>query len=68
MFGPCVSWLQEQDVVLDVVDLRDEVGLVELLEYLQLVPDQLPLALERDAATQRGDAPALGGGHEPGTR
>ena len=57
---------QAQHVVLHVVDLRDEVGLVELLEDLQLAPDQLLLALERDAAAQRVDAPALGGGHEPG--
>ncbi len=59
---------QAQDVVLHVVDLRGEVGLVELLEDLQLAPDQLLLALERDAAAQGVDAPALGGGHEPGTR
>ena len=32
----------------DVVDLRGEVGLIELLEGFQLAPDQLPLALERD--------------------
>ncbi len=59
---------QAQDVVRHVVDLRDEVGLVELLEDLQLTPDHLLLALERDAAAQRVDAPALRGGHEPGTR
>jgi hypothetical protein len=59
---------QPQDVVLHLVDLRREVGLVELLEDLQLAAEQLLLALERDAAAQRVDAAALGGGHEPGGR
>ncbi len=59
---------QAQDVVLHAVDLRGEVGLVELLEDLQLAPDQLLLAHERDAAAQRVDAPALGGGRQPGPR
>jgi hypothetical protein len=59
---------QAQDVVLHVVDLCDEVGLVELLEDLELAPDQLLLALQRDAAAQRVDAAALGGGHQPGPR
>jgi len=59
---------QAQEVVLDVFELRGEVGVVELLEDLQLAPDQLLLALERDAAAQRVDTPALGGCHQPGTR
>jgi hypothetical protein len=57
---------EAQDVVLHVLDLGGEVGLVELLDDLQLAPDQLLLALERHAPAQRVDAPALGGGHEPG--
>ena len=59
---------QAQDVVLHVLEPRGEVGLVELLKDLQLVADQLLLVLERDAAAQRVDAPALRGGHQPGTR
>ena len=36
---------QAQDVVLDVVDPRGQVGPVELLQGFQLAPDQLVLAL-----------------------
>ena len=59
---------QAQDVVLNVVDLRGQVGLIELLQDFQLAPDQLVLALERDAPAQCIDAPALGGGHQPCAR
>ena len=40
---------QAQDVVLNVVDPRGQVGPVELLQDFQLAPDQLVLALECDA-------------------
>ena len=59
---------QTQDIVLNVLDPRDQVGLIELLEDFQLAPDQLTLALERDLPAQCIDAPALGGGHQPCAR
>ncbi len=59
---------QGQDVVLHLVNLCGEVAIVELLQELKLATDQLLLALQRDAAAQRVDTPAPGGGHQPRRR
>ena len=59
---------QAQDIVLHLVNLCGEIAMVELLQELQLATDQLLLALQRDTAAQRVDAPTPGSGHQPRRR